>query len=46
MAQTIIEMDSLTTEAEKTIDKYERSTSASGVLEVEVASSEREQDDA
>ena len=46
MAQTIIEMDSLTTEAEKTMDKYERSTSASGVLEVEVASGEREQDDA
>ena len=45
MAQTIIEMDSLTTEAEKTIDKYERSTSASGALEVEVLSSEREQDD-
>jgi uncharacterized protein YaaN involved in tellurite resistance len=36
MAQTIVEMDSLTTEAEKAIDQYERSTSATGLLELEV----------
>ena len=36
MAQTIVEMDSLTTEAEKTIEQYERSTSAAGMLQLEV----------
>ncbi len=35
MAQTIVEMDQLTTEAEKTIDKYERGTSAASALDVE-----------
>ncbi len=39
MAQSILEMDQLTTKAEQTIEKYERSTSASGVLELEVGSS-------
>jgi uncharacterized protein YaaN involved in tellurite resistance len=46
MAQTILEMDQLTTEAEKTIEKYERSTSASGALELEVASSGDDREDA
>jgi uncharacterized protein YaaN involved in tellurite resistance len=45
MAQSIVEMDQLTTEAEKTIEKYESSTSASGVLELEVGPSEAEADD-
>ena len=40
MAQSILEMDQLTTKAEKTIEKYERSTSASGQLELEVGSAE------
>ncbi len=46
MAQSIVEMDRLTTEAEKTIEKYERSTSASGVLEVEVTEGGNSQDEA
>ncbi len=37
MASTIIEMDKLTTEAEKTVEKYERSSAAAGVLDLEVA---------
>ena len=45
MAQSIVEMDQLTTEAEKTIEKYESSTSASGVLELEVGPSEATADD-
>ncbi len=40
MAQTIIEMDALTTEAEKSIEKHERGAGASGALDVEVVSSE------
>ena len=36
MATTIIEMDKLTTEAEKTIEQYERSTATTGVLDLEV----------
>ena len=36
MASTIIEMDKLTTEAEKTIDKYERSGAGASVLDLEV----------
>ena len=44
MAQSILEMDQLTTKAEKTIEKYERSTSASGQLELEVGSAEPDPD--
>jgi uncharacterized protein YaaN involved in tellurite resistance len=36
MASTIIEMDKLTIEAEKAIDKYERSGAAAGQLDLEV----------
>ncbi|MFO7533377.1 MAG: toxic anion resistance protein [Candidatus Limnocylindrales bacterium] len=36
MANTIIEMDKLTIEAEKAIDKYERSGAAAGQLDLEV----------
>jgi uncharacterized protein YaaN involved in tellurite resistance len=36
MASTIIEMDKLTIEAEKAIDKYERSSAAAGQLDLEV----------
>lgn len=36
MASTIVEMDKLTTEAEKTIDKYERSTATASQLDLEV----------
>jgi uncharacterized protein YaaN involved in tellurite resistance len=46
MAQSIVDMDRLTTEAEKSIERYERSTSASGALELEVGSSEAPRDDA
>jgi uncharacterized protein YaaN involved in tellurite resistance len=42
MAQSIVEMDQLTTKAEQTIEKYEHSTSASGLLELEVGTSEAE----
>jgi uncharacterized protein YaaN involved in tellurite resistance len=35
MAQSIVEMDKLTTEAEKTIDKYERGSAAARALDVE-----------
>ncbi|MEX1296632.1 MAG: toxic anion resistance protein [Candidatus Limnocylindrales bacterium] len=46
MAQSIVEMDQLTTKAERTIEKYERSTSASGLLELEVGQAEREEEQA
>lgn len=45
MAQTIVEMDRLTTVAEKAVDKYERSTSASALLEVETSASDRAPND-
>jgi len=37
MASTIVEMDKLTTEAEKSIEKWERSTAKTGELDVEMA---------
>jgi uncharacterized protein YaaN involved in tellurite resistance len=36
MASTIIEMDKLTIDAEKAIEKYERSGAAAGQLDLEV----------
>ena len=39
-------MDQLTTKAETTIEKYERSTGAAGVLEIEVSSGDQGEDEA
>ncbi len=40
MASTIVEMDKLTSEAEKTMTKYQRSSAAANVLDLEVAAPE------
>jgi uncharacterized protein YaaN involved in tellurite resistance len=40
MASTIVEMDKLTIEAEKAIEKYEKSTATTGVIDLEVSADE------
>ena len=46
MASTIVEMDELTTEAEKTIEKYEKSTATTGVIDLEVSTDDDSESEA
>ncbi len=41
MASNIVEMDKLTSEAEKTIEKYERGSATTGALDLEVATGDK-----